>query len=587
MSETVFYETGDLEHFQISVGFQERFSTMAKKEKPCFVFVAPLYVDSHAYKVLHARFNVAHHIYNCFLGECEKRRKKYQALEEYKQAKNFSLLKYAEKEKLAKTQDIAEIKKINNEIKELTQKATELYAEARKQAGFYLGSSKPKGLTNSLEVFAANTIEGTWLSEHIDSHSRNKLMERAFTACRNAVFSKPKVRFKKFNKDSKPKKGKKPKVHFKKFNKDYIYSVEGKSFDSSLKIRKIQNQFYILWKGLKLPLIVKKDDIKYQQMDKLYEQTIAEKSEALEKITFVRLKRKLVGNKWEYFADIMCGGKPIKKEHQVCNQGIIGLDIGPSTIAYASDVHIELREIFSELTTKKAFVELSNSEKFLDRKVDRQRRQNNPQNYNSNGTVVKGSKKWKISKRMRLTERKRDDLRRRIAEMRKQAINLLAWYLRSQGDVIRVDADKYKTWQEIGYGKSIGKHSPGLLIATIEKVFTSTGGRVEKINTRESKSSQTCPNCGKIQKKGLSEGKDNRSIRIHECECGFKTQRDVASALINKFFENSQFDLSQSTAYIIQNKLLLRNCIQQVLKLAPKPGTFGAVADLRELLASI
>lgn len=37
--------------------------------------------------------------------------------------------------------------------------------------------------------------------------------------------------------------------------------------------------------------------------------------------------------------------------------------------------------------------------------------------------------------------------------------------------------------------------------------------------------SQTCPECGVIKKKGLSE-------REHNCECGFKTHRDTAAAMI-------------------------------------------------------
>ena len=346
-----------------------------------------------------------------------------------------------------------------------------------------------------------------------------------------------------------------------------------------MKIKKVDGELCLVWNELILPFIVKEGDIKIAQMIKLFES---------DDTTYSRLCRKKVENKWMYLAQVMCKGVPVKKEKHILSDGIIGLDIGPSTVAIVSDKSIQLREIFSDLKLSKAYLELRNKEKRLERKSDRQRRQNNPENYNEDGTVKKEVRRWKRSKRQLIIERKRDDLRRRIAETRKISMRILAWELRAEGNEVRLDKDSYKGWQK-QYGKSIGKHAPGMLVATIKEIFERTGGKVVSLNTFVTKSSQTCTMCLKVEKKGLTEGKDSRSIRIHECSCGFLMQRDIVSAMNNKFFDEKKqlVDTVKAKAFYEEKKPLLQACIEQVIQQARErqflPSTFGTFPELERV----
>jgi hypothetical protein len=56
------------------------------RETERYTATVPVFVNEYAYSKLTKRFNVAHHIYNCFLGECEKRKRKYLANSNYKLA---------------------------------------------------------------------------------------------------------------------------------------------------------------------------------------------------------------------------------------------------------------------------------------------------------------------------------------------------------------------------------------------------------------------------------------------------------------------------------------------------------------------
>ena len=54
----------------------------------------------------------------------------------------------------------------------------------------------------------------------------------------------------------------------------------------------------------------------------------------------------------------------------------------------------------------------------LDRQLDRQRRANNPANYDERG---RGKQRWKVSKRQRLVQARRRELHRKLAATRKRS----------------------------------------------------------------------------------------------------------------------------------------------------------------------
>lgn len=70
--------------------------------------------------------------------------------------------------------------------------------------------------------------------------------------------------------------------------------------------------------------------------------------------------------------------------------------------------------------------------------MDRQRRANNPDYYNQNGTAKKGKKKWNNSKRYKKTAAKKREIERKQTAHRKslhgKLVNLLIGVRESEGE---------------------------------------------------------------------------------------------------------------------------------------------------------
>ncbi|MCC5607118.1 transposase [Nostoc sp. CHAB 5834] len=77
--------------------------------------------------------------------------------------------------------------------------------------------------------------------------------------------------------------------------------------------------------------------------------------------------------------------------------------------------------------------------------------------------------------------------------------------------------------QKAGLNKSILDVGFGMLRSTIKYKIEQIGGVFVEVPTRLVKPSQTCPKCGHQHKKTLD-------IRVHECDCGYLQDRDIAAA---------------------------------------------------------
>ncbi|CRK80199.1 hypothetical protein BN000_00080 [Neobacillus massiliamazoniensis] len=91
----------------------------------------------------------------------------------------------------------------------------------------------------------------------------------------------------------------------------------------------------------------------------------------------------------------------------------MGMDIGPSTIAMVSDTKAELKEFCEKV------VKIDKEKRVIQRRLERQRKANNPQHYNVDGTIKKGKKVWKNSKRYIKIKKELAEMERRLAETRK------------------------------------------------------------------------------------------------------------------------------------------------------------------------
>lgn len=90
------------------------------------------------------------------------------------------------------------------------------------------------------------------------------------------------------------------------------------------------------------------------------------------------VKRKL-NTKIRFFVQLVLEGSTYLKPQFNSPEKEVGLDIGPSTIAHISDNHAQLEKFCHQLDGKQ------NEIRTLQRKLDRQRDANNPQNYTEKG----------------------------------------------------------------------------------------------------------------------------------------------------------------------------------------------------------
>jgi len=176
----------------------------------------------------------------------------------------------------------------------------------------------------------------------------------------------------------------------------------------------------------------------------------------------------------------------------------------------------------------------------LQRKLDRQRRANNPDNYDDDGTVKKGARRWKKSNRQIKTQTKISEIKRKQSAARKSAHGRLVNEILSFGDEIKIEKLSYRTFQR-QYGKSVERRAPGMFVESLKRKAVSAGVLVHEFPTSDTRFSQLCHGCNTYKKKPLSR-------RWHRCKCGIVAQRDVYSAFLAMCLEPSTNKLNAGYA---------------------------------------
>jgi transposase len=217
-------------------------------------------------------------------------------------------------------------------------------------------------------------------------------------------------------------------------------------------------------------------------------------------------------------------------KHEEVGKQTIGLDIGPSTLAIVPrEGKVDLVTFCEELAPD------ARSKRRLQRKMERQRRANNPEHYDEKGRVKKGNGrlKWKESKRYQATRRQHADIERQLAAHRKSLHGNLAHRIASVGNTITIEKTSFKGWQK-QYGRSIGLRAPGMFLAHLTRIVAKTGGTLHEVSAFKTKLSQYCHQCGHYVKKP-------RAQRWHACPCGCgPVQRDLYSAFLIAHLEPEQ-----------------------------------------------
>src|SRR5215468_7083939 len=196
----------------------------------------------------------------------------------------------------------------------------------------------------------------SWLGEHLDSHVLQKLATRAYGAANRLLLGRAKrVRFK---------------------GRHQLDSVEGKTNAAGLR----WCTDHLEWSGLVVPALLDPKDL-----------VVVHGLSC--PVKYVRLVRRKVGLRNRFYAQLVCAGRPYRKARQPLGQGIVGVDLGPSTIAVVAEQAALLQPFCPEVPPNWRKL------RRLERQLDRQRRANNPEHFDKRGRIKKGRKRWKVSKR--------------------------------------------------------------------------------------------------------------------------------------------------------------------------------------------
>jgi hypothetical protein len=379
-----------------------------------------------------------------------------------------------------------------------------------------------------LHSFAVQTKNGCWIGDHLDVQVVQKIASRAFGATeQHAYGGRGRPRFKRFG---------------------WLKSVEGKSNAAGIRWR----NGIVVWSGLKLqPLFDLKD--KYG----------LEAHALSSRIKYLRLVKRTENSETRWSVQLVLNGTPHQKDKNIISDNTCGLDIGPSTIAAVGEEDALLVQFCNEVI--QPWKEIRREQ----RAQDRSRRATNPGNYNADGTVKKGSRKWQRSNRYKKRQARIAECQRKLTATRKRQHGELCNKVLSLGKIIKTENLSYTSFQK-NFGRSVAVRGPGMFVNQLSRKAANAGGEVQEQNTRTTKLSQTCI-CGSIKKKPLKQ-------RHHGCGCGAEAQRDLFSGFLAKHCNNHILDIRQAKDAWPAAEPLLRRAMSRLHKTAsrgPMPASFG------------
>jgi len=407
-------------------------------------------------------------------------------------------------------------------------------AKMRKDPGFEIAKAMPRGMTGpkatSLqkvqakarqEAFKAlrdrhafsdfslhrhpSLAEGCWLREHLDINTAQKVATRAFKSVDRWSFGQ----------------GGKPR--FARYGE--VESVEGKSDASGIRFR----DGSVVWTGAHAALRL---EAMFDPMDAAH--IHAKAAVEAGKVKYTRILLRTIRGRLHAFAQLVLEGHPLRKaKHRISEAGV-GLDLGPSQVAVVGEGHVQTIPFCQDLDRREAA-----RRRYL-RKLDRQRRANNPDNYRANGTVKPRSqrKPWQASKGQRATRAILAETLRVMAAQRKSLQGQVVNAVLTVGNRISTEKVDKRCWAKL-WGRSVGHKAPGLFEASLGRKAISSGGSFDLFSTWTTFLSSRCL-CGKREKKSLNN-------RKHQCGCAYVpvgtfVDRDEFSAFLALFSQEGLLD---------------------------------------------
>ena len=235
------------------------------------------------------------------------------------------------------------------------------------------------------------------------------------------------------------------------------------------------------------------------------------------KTKYCRILWRNVNGQRRWFVQLMQEGVAPAK-HTVAEGAVVGLDIGPSTIAVVGDDSVSLVKFCDSV------VQPWKETRRLQRAMDRSKRATNPQCFNANGTWKKGQQ-FTPSKRYAALRTEYAETERKLAAERKRAHGELANQILGLGTVIQSETLSYKSLQK-NYGKSVKVRAPGMFVEQLRRKAESAGGKLIDLHTWSLRMSQYDHTTGICTRKPLSQ-------RWHVLGDGSGVvQRDIYSAFL-------------------------------------------------------
>lgn len=264
-----------------------------------------------------------------------------------------------------------------------------------------------------------------------------------------------------------------------------------------------------------------------------------------ERIKYVQIIRKTIRGKKIYYLQIVCEGYPHTKTSK--GDDTVGIDPGISTVAYATPSEVALIDLVpSRINQTEKHI------KFLERRIERSRRVNNPDCYNEDGTIKKGSRFKRPSKRAQRLLTRRQKAYRSLSEERKKLQGRLITHLVSQASVIKIEELNVKGLQKRAkdirinpktnrpfskkrFGKSIFRAAPSAFREALKTRAEQLGIEVVMISPKDVKPSQYNHISQTFEKKPLS----TRMFDLSPEWTGL--QRDLYSAFLIGHIEDGHY----------------------------------------------
>lgn len=219
---------------------------------------------------------------------------------------------------------------------------------------------KSYGLTKAY-LYKYLSVQQKKYKRYISSQMANAIADDVLQALEKVLYSDGKI------------------IHFKKFNE--IKTIAAKSLTNGIFVIYENNKLYIEFhlnrkNSLRIPVIIKDYDT--------YGKEVITNALVKESIKYATIKRQMFNNGYKYYVQFTINDIPPMKHTK--GLGNCGLDIGVSSIASVSDDKCYLEDLAPNIK------EYNNKIIKLQKQLERSKKINNKNCYNTNGTIKKGSK---------------------------------------------------------------------------------------------------------------------------------------------------------------------------------------------------